>query len=478
MVCGIYILTNNLNGKSYIGASSNVTNRWYAHKNKARNARIAKLVTKVGKDNFSFRILEECSLEELYEKEKYYIRLYDTLVPNGYNIHPGGKIENSTGFWRVSKAKKSRNKIGYEFRYSTNYSKNKKEFVNKDILKLKKVVEENGFEWKIINEDKAKRTIKQNQQDLNNERFMSLAYSKNKTGFYRVHKKKNSYVYTYQVGGKNKTLTNQDIRLLKERVESKELPWVILDESKASHTLEENDYWNKYIKDTSNKTGFYRVSKSGNSYRYKDPVNNNYISSTDINVLQDKVKKRNLPWKIIDEEKAKQTVSDSEKYNKIPFNQRQSLAVNKTGFFRVDTVKYKDYKQGFYYRYGYYVDGRRNFISSVNLKILEKKVKDKGLPWKVIDKEKAEKSLMENKSTGRHPNKTGLYRVYKSIHKNARHGFIWVYRYRVNGKNKSIKRVDLNKLQEEVLKRELPWEVIDEEKAKQTMSENEKSIMH
>jgi len=468
------MLTNKLNGKSYIGASSNITNRWYAHKNKARNARIAKLVTKVGKENFSFHILEECSLEELDDKEKYYIDLYDTLVPNGYNVHSGGKIENSTGFWRVSKVKKSRNKIGYEFRYSTNYSKNKKEFVNKNILKLKKAVEENGFEWKIIDEDKAKMTIRQNQQDLNNERFMSLAYSKNKTGFYRVHKKQNSYVYTYQVEGKNKTLTNVDIRLLKKRVESKELPWIILDEFKAVNTIKESDSW-KEERDKKNKTGFYKVSKSDNSYIYTDKKTGTSISSTDIQKLKEKVKEKNLLWKIINEEKAKQTISDSEEYNKISFNQKISLATNNTGFFRVDTVKNNDYKQGFYYRYGYYDGGTRKYLCGVNLKLLEKKVKDKGLPWMIIDEEKAEKSIMKNTSTGHHPNKTGFYRLYKSIHKKTRQGFIWVYRYRVNGKNKSIKRVDLNDLRDEVLKRGLPWEVIDEEKAKLTIMENEKN---
>ncbi|WP_405286429.1 GIY-YIG nuclease family protein [Methanobrevibacter sp.] len=479
MVCGIYMLTNKLNGKSYIGASVNITNRWYAHKNKARNARIAKLVTNVGKENFSFSVLEECPLDELDDKEKYYIDLYDTLVPNGYNVHHGGKIENSTGFWRVSKAKRSRVKIGYEFRYSTDYSKNKKDIVNKDILKLKKAVEEKGFEWKIIDEDKAKKTIIQNQQDLDNERFMSLAYSKNTTGFYRVHKKQNSYVYTYPMSGKNKTLTNTDIRLLKKRVESKGLPWVILDEFKAKHTLEENDYWNKYLKpDNSNKTGFYRVYKSGNSYYYKDKITHKILSSTDIKVLQEKVEEKNWAWEIFDEEKAKQTIIDSEEYNKFPFNHRLSLATNKTGFFRVDTVRNNGCKQKYCYRYGYYVNGKRKYISSVNLRILEKKVKDKGLPWMIIDEEKAKKSIMANKSTSHRSNKTGFYRLSKDIHKNAKRGVIWVYRYRVNGKNKVIKRVDLRDLREEVLKRGLPWEVIDEEKAKQTIRESEQNNGH
>lgn len=43
-----------------------------------------------GLTNFKCEILEECSNEQLNEKEKYWIAKENTLVPNGYNIDIGG----------------------------------------------------------------------------------------------------------------------------------------------------------------------------------------------------------------------------------------------------------------------------------------------------------------------------------------------------------------------------------------------------
>jgi hypothetical protein len=39
-----------------------------------------------GKENFSFEILEECSIEQLSQEEAKYIAFYDTVFPKGYNI--------------------------------------------------------------------------------------------------------------------------------------------------------------------------------------------------------------------------------------------------------------------------------------------------------------------------------------------------------------------------------------------------------
>ena len=41
---------------------------------------------KYGLEVFTLTILEECSLEELNEREAYYIQTYNSLTPNGYNV--------------------------------------------------------------------------------------------------------------------------------------------------------------------------------------------------------------------------------------------------------------------------------------------------------------------------------------------------------------------------------------------------------
>ena len=47
-------------------------------------------IQKYGFENFRWEILEECVLEDLDKKEAYYISLYNSVVPNGYNIYPSG----------------------------------------------------------------------------------------------------------------------------------------------------------------------------------------------------------------------------------------------------------------------------------------------------------------------------------------------------------------------------------------------------
>lgn len=95
---GIYIFTNKINGKSYIGQSINIQDRkkqhFYRYKNEkdnGYNSAIHSAFRKYGWENFSFEVLEECSLEELDAKEIYWISKKNTLVPNGYNILSGGQ---------------------------------------------------------------------------------------------------------------------------------------------------------------------------------------------------------------------------------------------------------------------------------------------------------------------------------------------------------------------------------------------------
>jgi group I intron endonuclease len=90
----VYIITNMLDEKMYIGQTVNVKSRWSSHLLSARNGvetLLYRAVRKHGKDNFSFEVVEEAySREELDELEIYYIELYNTFKGRGYNMSVGG----------------------------------------------------------------------------------------------------------------------------------------------------------------------------------------------------------------------------------------------------------------------------------------------------------------------------------------------------------------------------------------------------
>lgn len=92
---GIYKITNKLNNHSYIGLSTKLENRWKYHKDQYNWKRektkiLYQAFQKYGIENFVFEVLEECSVEELSEKEQYYIEKFDTYN-NGYNMTTGGE---------------------------------------------------------------------------------------------------------------------------------------------------------------------------------------------------------------------------------------------------------------------------------------------------------------------------------------------------------------------------------------------------
>lgn len=97
MTVGIYKFTNLVNGKKYIGQSKCIERRYKDHINRAynndnnNNKQLYKAIRKYGLKNFNFSIIEECLIEELNDKEIYWIKHENSLTPNGYNITTGGE---------------------------------------------------------------------------------------------------------------------------------------------------------------------------------------------------------------------------------------------------------------------------------------------------------------------------------------------------------------------------------------------------
>lgn len=86
-ISGVYIITNSINGKRYIGSSNNIRKRLWKHRSllrhdKHENPHLQNAWNKYGEDNFVYSILEECDVSILLEREQYYI---DILKPE-YNI--------------------------------------------------------------------------------------------------------------------------------------------------------------------------------------------------------------------------------------------------------------------------------------------------------------------------------------------------------------------------------------------------------
>lgn len=98
---GIYRIINKINKDSYIGQSTDIQYRWKAHKYKPfdkncpeYNCVFYRAIRKYGLENFEFVVLEECSVNDLNEKEKYWINYYRTYIyfndSKGYNMTLGG----------------------------------------------------------------------------------------------------------------------------------------------------------------------------------------------------------------------------------------------------------------------------------------------------------------------------------------------------------------------------------------------------
>lgn len=101
---GIYLITNKINGKKYVGQSVDIERRFsehlrsaqpeiYSHKSERDiKTPIHLAMQKYGIKNFSLTVLEECPKEQLNEKERYWISYYKSNEKSyGYNISSGGQ---------------------------------------------------------------------------------------------------------------------------------------------------------------------------------------------------------------------------------------------------------------------------------------------------------------------------------------------------------------------------------------------------
>lgn len=91
-ICGVYKITNIINGKFYIGSSKDIKYRWRQHKKKLDegihgNPHLQGAWNKYGGEkSFRFEIIEECSPDIQFEREQFYLNTLKPFDENGYNI--------------------------------------------------------------------------------------------------------------------------------------------------------------------------------------------------------------------------------------------------------------------------------------------------------------------------------------------------------------------------------------------------------
>mgnify|MGYP001198546462 CR=1 FL=1 len=101
---GIYKITNP-KGKIYIGQSINIEKRWLNYKclyNVKSQIRLYRSFQKYGVNTHIFEIIEECSENDLNNKERYYQDLYNVIGKKGLNCrltesdNKSGKLSQET----------------------------------------------------------------------------------------------------------------------------------------------------------------------------------------------------------------------------------------------------------------------------------------------------------------------------------------------------------------------------------------------
>lgn len=90
---GIYIFTNLVNGKIYVGETVNIKNRMKDHRIRKSGQVISCAIKKYGVENFKVEIYYRPSLgkEARLDLEEELILKFDCLVPKGYNVCKRGR---------------------------------------------------------------------------------------------------------------------------------------------------------------------------------------------------------------------------------------------------------------------------------------------------------------------------------------------------------------------------------------------------
>ena len=87
----LYTITNQVNGKQYIGISVNTGRRFIERKSGHGSVLVYQAIKKYGLEKLVFNVLYEGCEEEIKQLEITLIAEYGTIAPGGYNLTEGGE---------------------------------------------------------------------------------------------------------------------------------------------------------------------------------------------------------------------------------------------------------------------------------------------------------------------------------------------------------------------------------------------------
>ena len=248
MIIGVYYICNNFTGQYYIGQTIDINRRRKEHlndlrKNKHENAHLQHSYNKYGEKYFTFKIIIQCSKDKLNFYEKYYIQLYDS-EKNGFNMNEGGQTTTGYRFTEEVKQKISNSLKGnipwnkgkrMSSKHYKNFLKNRPNVSGKNnpMYGVHRYGKDNPMYGKHHSEESKKKMSKK-RRGVKKPDKAYREYSKkfNSTGYRNVNKikcnrckSKYTYVYRWTENGKRKSISNQNLKILEEKVRAKGLPW-------------------------------------------------------------------------------------------------------------------------------------------------------------------------------------------------------------------------------------------------------------
>lgn len=129
----IYLITNKITGKQYVGQTIiKLKRRWQKHCYNNGCSALYSAIKKYGENNFYIDQIDSAkNLNELNCKEIYWIKKLNTLSPNGYNLRTGGLNGSHSD---ETKRKLSMNAIGNKYNLGRYKSKEEREKISLTLM--------------------------------------------------------------------------------------------------------------------------------------------------------------------------------------------------------------------------------------------------------------------------------------------------------------------------------------------------------